>query len=110
MPTPQEKYKVLYTRHYRVPAYWTPQKQRGHPVFRQNNFRYIRNVGFKDDFLQYLDWTPLPNGGATIAIVENSVGDRAYGTARCSFSDNFSYKRGRQIATNRAIKKLEVQE
>lgn len=47
---------------------------------------------------------PSPRGGATICYVETDDGKTgALGIALCSFSDNFSYERGRKIAFNRAI-------
>ena len=101
--------EVLYTRHYRVPVYLT-DKNRGHPTFPDDCVRYIKNVGFKDDFLQHGKWQPEPTGGATIVIVEDTkTKQRTFGIARCSVKDNFCYQRGRDIAIGRAKRKLECQ-
>ncbi len=50
----------------------------------------------------------LPKGGETRAELELVDGRRFHGKARCSNLDNFSRKRGRDIAIGRALKGAQI--
>ena len=53
--------------------------------------------------------TPESKGGTTIASIINERGNVvAVGRAFCSLQDQFNYRRGRLIATGRALKELEA--
>ena len=105
----QPGYKILYTRHYRVPRLLA-QRKKGSPIFREHSFRYVKAAKSplpENGFHWIGFFQPSSRGGATICIVEHTeTGRRAYGIARCSFSDPFNYRRGREIAANRAFLKL----
>ena len=70
---------------------------------------YSRNLGWwkRDAYGRTPMVSPSPKGGRTVCLIKE--GRRGYertvaiGEAYCSFSDNFSYKRGRDIAYGRAM-------
>jgi len=69
---------------------------------------YVKGNGF----LSFNNQTPVlkkeevyNKGGAVTCVIEDN-GKRVIATAYCSFSDNFNYKRGRDIALGRALKRL----
>ena len=71
-------------------------------------YRYKRGIGFsKNGFYNY---RPLSKGGQVICSIGNENGRSAFGIANCSYSDNFCYKIGREIALGRAKKQLKEKE
>lgn len=100
-------------RHYRVPNVFSRgfHARRGKPQFL---LRYGRGVGWLEielelpDVIYTIDSSTLPHerGGKTVCeIIDDSDKENkliAVGVAVCSMSDNFSYKRGRDIAYGRA--------
>ena len=51
-------------------------------------------------------WMPSARGGKTVAKFLDGDKVLAIGEALCSFSDNFNYKKGRELAFDRAIQNL----
>lgn len=51
-------------------------------------------------------FVPHSRGGATLCHIDLPDGRSATGRSECSFSDNFSYKLGAQIAKGRAMTEL----
>ena len=96
-------------KHYRVPAGGNlGHKRRGEPSVL---YRYGRGVGWleKSSGTGGNEWKnikTLARGGKTVCeIVDDSNKENkliGIGVAVCSMSDNFNYKRGRDIAVGRA--------
>lgn len=88
--------KVTY-RYYRPPKTWGMKWPKKGPPKRGMS-RYIRSCP---------NFRPLERGGITICILE--IDGKTYkGVAKCSFSDQFNYKIGRDIATGRALREAMI--
>jgi len=87
-------------KHFRVPRHvYHATKGKGRPPA-EALFVYSRNRGF----VSGKHWKPHPRGGETIAYIMDDEGRVvASGVATCSLSDNFNYRRGREIALGRAM-------
>lgn len=96
-------------KHYRVPAGGNlGHKRRGEPGIL---YRYGRAVGWLEESSgtggnEWKNIQPLARGGKTVCeIIDDSNKENklmSTGVAVCSMSDNFNYKRGRDIAVGRA--------
>ena len=89
--------------YYRIPEDLYLQLSKGRPRW-INLHRYFRGDGFAVN----KSYAPLSKGGATsctITALDNT--QKWSATAYCSYSDNFCYKIGREIALGRAKKQLE---
>ena len=53
--------------------------------------------------LRQLGFEPDGRGGVTVVSVQTSDGRESIGVARCADTDNFSRRRGRDIALGRAL-------
>jgi len=107
----EHDYTTQFT-YYRVPSNLTiPGKGKPHPAFL---IRYVRSEGFlENDFPPDRDFTnisPHSRGGKVYCNIEDKTGCAASGIANCSYSDNFCYKIGREIALDRAKKQLKEKE
>jgi len=95
--------KVHFT-YQRIPISWddkTPKK--GRPSQRLL-FLYVRGVGFGFTTKQ----PPRSKGGRVICTITTKDDSQYSGEAHCSCSENFCYKRGRDISLGRAKKLMEV--
>ena len=89
--------------YFRIPEVFdTPKK--GTPTSR-DLIRYFRGDGFEEPYVK--DVSPLSKGGRVYCSIGEETGIGAFGISNCSFSDNFCYKIGREIALGRAKKQLE---
>lgn len=105
--------KIEFT-HWRLPAQMLnyEYRKRGEPSsdalieYSKGNGFYVSNPG--SEIYKFDGVTPHPRGGKTVCriIDDSDKQDKlvivAIGVAVCSMSDNFSYKRGRDIAYGRA--------
>ena len=71
---------------------------------------YVRGKGFisfnEDGEMLFTKIKPYNKGGAVFCVIETPMGKRVRTIADCSFSDNFNYEIGRNIAYGRATKLL----
>ena len=91
--------------YFRVPETITKPPPKGRP-HRDWLHRYFRGEGWaRIAFVNRVG--PNAKGGATICIMTAKDGSVWTATAYCSHSDNFSYRRGRDISLGRAMKLYE---
>lgn len=83
-------YKYFY---YRIPAD-KPQPKKGPPQLGDVEAYFRHHPNF----------VPAPRGGATICVIVDVDGATKVGAAYCSLADQFSYRRGKDIARGRAEK------
>jgi hypothetical protein len=91
--------------HYRVPKYpGFVYPKRGKPS-KYDVSPYSRSAGWiSTDIFEEDNIKPLERGGMTFCeIVDDEGIVIANGISRCSFSDNFNYRMGRNIAGGRAM-------
>jgi len=94
----------LITEYYRVPAgLVVPEKGQATEYYWK---RYKRKFGFDTLHGTLQDWPAGSKGGKTVCRAILDDGTEYVAEAYCSFSDNFCYKRGRQIAMGRLKKQL----
>lgn len=84
--------------HYRVPTIIIPPwlQVKGKPAD-ETLYHYRQGTDL---------WTPYPRGGKTICYIKLRDGRIVKGEARCSYSDSFSYKTGRDLARKRACEAI----
>lgn len=96
--------------HYRVPRWPYGPRNGGHGrvpsrLLRRYSRRYGFHFGPEYEPNEHAWVRPQEKGGLTIVRLLDDYGNEIVnGEARCSFDDNFSYKRGVRIAMGRAIK------
>lgn len=101
--------KIKY-RHYRVPQAYAKHVKKAGPPKNIDLQPYSRSSGFYMHVNTRLaeEAKPMTKGGMTVCTItedgEYGVFVLATGVARCSMSDVFSYKVGRELALERAKK------
>ena len=96
-----QEFKVFY-KHYRLPADLEYMNKKTGVPREDTLFWYPRNNKTKSA------WEPSLYGGRSICTLVSMDGTKvlAEGSAECSMSERFVYKKGREISLGRALKQL----
>ena len=98
----ESDYKITFE-YFRVPDFdYLKTIKKGKPNS-EHLVEYVRGKGFHGREIAMV--SPLSNGGRVCCYIGDETRTAARGVADCSYSDNFCYKTGREIALGRALKK-----